>query len=137
MNANTERARHWFDEVWNRGNADAIDDMMAPDSVAHGMADPDGQPPQGPDGFRPLLLAIRAAFPDIHITVDDAIGEDDTVAVRCTARGTHQGEWMGVEATGRPVEITGMTFTVWKEGKIVEAWNCFDFAGLYEQISDY
>lgn len=135
MNENAALIRRWFEEAWNQGNDAAIDEIIAPDCVIHGMAGPDGREPVGAAAFRPLLQATRAAFPDIHIRVDDAISDADTIAARCTVFGTHLGEWMGVPPTGRKVEITGMTFGTVKDGQLVEGWNNFDFASLYQQVS--
>lgn len=127
--------RRWFDEIWNRGNVDLLDEMLAPDCVAHGMAGADGEPPTGPEGFRAVVLGIRAAFPDIHISVEDALSDEDTVACRCIVRGTHLGSWMGIPASGRPVEIGGMSFVTVQDGRMTAAWNQFDFASLVQQIS--
>ena len=126
--------RRWFEEVWNKGRVEAIDEMFAEDGIAHGLADETGAPLRGPSGFKPFFQKFRDAFPDIEVIVEDAIAEGDRVAARCRVRATHAGEGLGFAATQRPMEITGMTFARVRDGKIVEAWNNFDFMAMYQQI---
>jgi steroid delta-isomerase-like uncharacterized protein len=111
----------WFEEVWRKGRAEAIDEMFAAEAVAHGLADEGGAPLRGPEGFKPFFLKFREAFPDIEVKIDDIIAEGDTVAARCTVRATHKGDSLGVEATQQPVEFTGMTMIRVKDGQIAEA----------------
>ena len=124
----------WFEEVWRKGRAEAIDEMFAADGIAHGLADPSGAPLRGPEGFKPFFERFREAFPDIEVVVEDTVAEGDKVAARCRVRATHTGESLGVSATNKPVEFTGMTFVRIADGKIAEAWNNFDFMNLFQQI---
>lgn len=124
----------WFEEVWNKGRAEAIDEMFAEDGIAHGLSDEMGAPLRGPEHFKAFHQNFRAALPDIEVIVEDTVAEGDKVAARCTVRATHQGEGLGVAATNKPVEITGMSIVRIKDGKIVEGWNNFDFMKLYQQI---
>ncbi|HLL13992.1 MAG TPA: ester cyclase [Pyrinomonadaceae bacterium] len=126
--------RRWFEEVWNKGREEAIDEMFAEDGVAHGLADETGAPLRGASGFKPFFRNFRSAFPDIEVIVEDAITEGDRVAARCRVRATHAGDGLGYAATQRPMEITGMTFARVRDGKIVEAWNNFDFMGMSRQL---
>jgi steroid delta-isomerase-like uncharacterized protein len=126
--------RRWFEEVWNKGRADAIDEMFAEDGVAHGLSDADGNPLRGPAGFKAFHATFREAFPDLVVTVEDTIAEADKVAVRCTVRGKHTGDSLGFAASQAPIEITGMTFVRIRDGKIVEGWNNFDFRSMYKQL---
>jgi steroid delta-isomerase-like uncharacterized protein len=124
----------WFEQVWNQGRRQEIDRLMAPDAVVHGLKDPGGNPVRGAAGFKPLYDAFRAALPDLRIDVEDCLRDGDTIAFRCTVRGTHTGDGLGVAATHRAVEIQGMGFIRERGGQIVEAWNTFDFLELYRQI---
>ena len=124
----------WFERVWNEGQEDEIDRLMAADAVVHGLSDADGNPCRGTAGFKPLYHAFRQAIPDLRIDVDDCLRDGETIAFRCTARGTHRGDGLGVPATNRPVEFAGMGFIRVENGQIVEAWNTFDFHELYRQI---
>ena len=131
---NVALLRRWFEEVWNRGRADAIDEMFAEEGVAHGLADETGAELRGPAHFRVFHRQFREAFPGIEVVVEDAISEGDKVAARCTVRGLHEGHSLGFAATKRPVEFTGMTFLRVRDGKIVEAWNNFDFMSMFRQL---
>ncbi|MBV9211755.1 MAG: ester cyclase [Acidobacteria bacterium] len=126
--------RRWFEEVWNKGREDAIDEMLADEAVVHGLADESGQPLHGLQDFHAFHQKFRQAFPDIYVTVDDVITEGDKGAVRCSVRGSHTGDSLGFEASHKPVEFTGMSMVRIADGKIVEAWNNFDFMNMYQQI---
>ena len=131
---NKALVRRWFEEVWNKGRADAIPEMFAEDGIAHGLSDDPSAPLKGPGGFLPFHSQFREAFPDIEVIVEDQIAEGDTVATRCSVRGKHAGDSLGFAATQLPVEFTGVTITRIKDGKIVEAWNNFDFMKMYRQL---
>jgi steroid delta-isomerase-like uncharacterized protein len=126
--------RRWFEEVWNKGRADAVREMLAEDGVAHGLSDDDAKPFRGPAGFLPFHAQFREAFPNIEVVVEDQIGEGDQVATRCSVRGKHEGDSLGFKATQAPVAFTGMVISRIKDGKIVEAWNNFDFMKMYKQL---
>ena len=126
--------RRWFDEVWTKRREATIDEMLGPDGIAHGLAET-GEDLPGPDEFRRFYRQFRSGFPDLRITVDQVIGEGDMTAVRFTAYGTHTGDGLGIKATGRPIRVSGMCMIRWKDGRIAEAWNEFDAAGLMRQIA--
>ena len=126
--------RRWFEEVWNKGRADAIAELFADDGVAHGLSDDAANPLRGPAGFLPFHAQFREAFPNIEVVVKDQIAEGDLVATRCSVRGKHTGHSLGFAATQAPVEFTGITITRIKDGKIIEAWNNFDFMKMYKQL---
>ena len=126
--------RRWFEEVWNKGRESAIDEMFAAEGVAHGLVDENGEELRGPAGFKPFFRRFREAFPDIQVTVEDCICEGDRAAARCTVRATHQGDSLGVAATNNPIEFDGLCIIRVRDGKIVEAWNNFDFGRLNRQI---
>lgn len=131
---NKELLHRWFAEVWNKGRADAIQEMFAEDGIAHGLADESGAPLRGPANFKEFHTKFREAFPDVVVTVDDTVAEGDKVAARCSVRGKHTNDSFGVAATNSPVEFTGITIVRIRDGKIVEAWNNFDFMKMYRQI---
>ena len=124
----------WFEEVWNQGNESVIDELMAEDAVFHGIDAPDGSAIRGPAGFKALFHHFRAAFPDIRITVEDAVVDGDKIAVRCTVTATHTGPGLMAAPTQRPANFTGMCFARIKDGKLVEGWNNFDFLAMYQQL---
>ena len=124
----------WFEEVWNKGRESAIDEMFAEEGVAHGLVDENGEELRGASGFKPFFRKFRDAFPDIEVIIEDCICEGDKAAARCTVRGKHTGDSLGVAASNKAVEFNGLCIIQVKDGKIVEAWNNFDFARLNQQI---
>lgn len=129
-----ELMRRWFEEVWNQGRAETIDELMAPDAVASGLAQ-DGQATTGPEGFRRFHQMFRSAFPDMRITIDDTIVEGDKACVRLTFTGTHLGDGIGLAPTGRRFRSTALVLARWRGGRMVEAWNEFDADGLMRQLT--
>ena len=126
--------RRWFEEVWNKGRAEAIDELFAEDGVAHGLADAAGGELRGPADFKVFHQRFRDSFPDIEVVVEDTVSEGDKVAARCTVRGRHQGDTLGFAATDAAVEFNGICIVRVRDGQIVEAWNNFDFMSMYQQL---
>ncbi len=126
--------RRWFEEVWNQGRAEAIEEMFDEEGVAHGLAGESGAELRGPTQFREFHRSFRDAFPDLRVTVEDVIAEGDKVAGRCSARATHRSASLGFAATNRAVDFGGMCIVRVRDGKIVEAWNTFDFLAMYQQL---
>jgi len=126
--------QRWFDEVWNKGRADAIDEMLDEDGIVHGLSDDPSNPIIGPRDFRPFHTLFRDAFPNMMIVVEDMVAEGDKVAGRCSVRAKHEGDFLGRAATQSPIEFTGIAIVRVKNGKIVEAWNNFDFMTLHKQV---
>ena len=118
MSAETNKAiiRRLWEEVWNQGNLSVCDEIF---DAAYEK------------GFAPVL---RAAFPDLHFTIEDMIAEDDKVVTRHTMTGTHQGEFMGIAPTGRPIEFTVIDILRLDQGKIVEHWAVQDRLALMQQL---
>ncbi len=122
--------RRHFVEHWNGGNPAVADEVYAPDFVAHGSPNP----AIGPDGVRRFVADLRAAFPDLHYTIEDLIATDDKVVVRWTMRGTHRGELMGLPPTDKAVALTGISINRFAGGKSVESWDQTDIFGLLGQL---
>jgi steroid delta-isomerase-like uncharacterized protein len=132
--ANKTLVKRWFEEVWNKGRAEAIEEMFATEGIAHGLSDDEANPVQGPENFRVFHSTFREAFPNMIITVEDMIAEGDKVVARCSVRGKHTGNSLGIAATQSPVDFTGIAIVRMEDGKIVEAWNNFDFMKMYRQL---
>jgi len=121
----------WFDEVWNNQSEAAVDEMFAEDGIGHGLG---GEPIRGPEEFKTFHRAFISAYPDLKVLVEDAVVEGDKIAARCRVTGVHQGHGIGLAPTNQPVEFTGMVIVRVKDGKIVEAWNEFNFMEMYKQV---
>src|SRR5438309_6891461 len=120
----------FFDEVWNKGNFQAADQIVAADHIDHNAV----TSKTGPAGVREEVSLFRNAFPDLLFAIEDVITEDDKVVTRISATGTHKGDLPGIPATGRRGAITGIVITRYESGKAAEAWVHFDFLGLYRQL---
>ena len=127
---NKAMVRRWFEEVWNKGRVAAIDELLAPNGLVHGL----GGDMQGPAAFKPFHAAYRDAFPDVKIELEDLIAEGDKVAFRWSATATHRGNGLNFAATNRPVSFSGMGVIRVENGKLVEGWNIFDQLGMMQQL---
>src|SRR5918997_6698771 len=125
-------ARRAFEDHFNTGNLDLGEEIFTPDYVNHDPSLPDFG--SGPEAANQAVRLYRDAFPDARITVEDQVAEGDKVATRWSARGTHEGELMGVAPTGNRVEITGITISRIEGGKIEEDWINYDALGMLQQI---
>lgn len=108
-------ARRMQEDVWNAGNLDAIDELLAEDFVQHSPWE--ASELRGRGEFRQQVREFRAAFPDLEGTVDEVIADGDRVANRFTMRATHEGEFMGVEPTGKTVELRGPSSPTSRTGR--------------------
>ena len=131
---NKELVYRWFEEVWNQGKREVIDELMATDGVVHGLADAEGNSISGTEGFHRFYDQFRGAFPDIVVNVEDICAEGDKVVARCSVRATHTGGSLGFAATNAPIEIEGVAIVRIENGKIAEAWNHFDFLAMNRQL---
>jgi predicted SnoaL-like aldol condensation-catalyzing enzyme len=113
----------WFEEVWNKGRREGIDEMFPTDCVLY-----DGQAQfRGPEEFKGFYDGLRAQLSDIRVTVLEAISEGDLACVRWSAAAKQT-------STGKPVEVTGMSLLRFKDGRFSEAWQNWDMHGLVEQL---
>lgn len=134
LETNKALLRRWFEEVWNKGRAEAISEMMSEECVNHGLSGDADSPLRGATGFLPFHTQFRNAFPHIEVVVEDVIAEGDKVAVRCSVRGKHEGDSLGFKATEAMVDFDGIVIARVKDGMFVESWNSFDFAKMYKQL---
>ena len=118
-------------EIWNEGNLELADEIIAPDYADRVAGDGS---PVGPDGFKQAVVGIRSAFPDFNITIDDMISENDKVALVWTFRGTHKGELMGIAPTDKLIEFDGIYLYRFKDGKLVERSGKRDMFKLMSQL---
>ena len=120
-----------LNDIW-QGDLEIVDEVVAEDYKNHNPIVPDAPP--GPEGFKQNVSALLTAFPDINWTIEDVIAEDDKVVFRTIGHGTHEGELMGIEPTGREVTLSGIVIFRISDGKIVERWAQFDTIGMLRQL---
>jgi steroid delta-isomerase-like uncharacterized protein len=124
--------RRYFEEAFNQGNLDVVDEVIATDSVHY--ANVWSEPMRGPEERKQAVARWREAFPDLHMTLDDLIAEGEKVSYRWTARGTHQGEFLGIAPTGKQMTTTGIVIERLTNGKLTEGWTSSDTLGLMRQL---
>jgi predicted ester cyclase len=122
--------RRFFMEGPSRGDIGAADDLLAPNFTLH-IPLP-SQP--GIAGMNDVITACRAAFEHLNVTVEDMVAEGDMVAARFSARGKHQGIFMGLQPTGKSITMTGIEIFRIEEGKIAELWGEANLLGLMSQL---
>lgn len=122
-NRNSTLTYRWFQEVWNNGRRDAIDELMDANGVIHGI---EGINAPGPEGFKVFYDSFRQQFPQVHVEVEDTVSQEGYETSRCLVTAT--------DANNQTVKFTGMTFVQVRNNKIVESWNNFDFLSMYQQL---
>jgi steroid delta-isomerase-like uncharacterized protein len=130
---NKALVRRYFEEVWDKGNLDLIDELFTTNFVRYGPTGTEGEV-RGLEGFKGLVSMYRSALPDLQVPIEDLIAEGDRVVSRFTARGTHQGELMGNAPTDNQVSVTGILIDRVSGGKIEEEWVDYDTLHLLQQI---
>lgn len=131
LEKNKALVRHLYEEALNKGNLAVVDEILAPNYVRHGLAP--GAPP-GPESTKQVFTMMRAALPDLRITVEPMVGEGDKVAAQVTGHGTHKGEFMGIAPTGKQVTVTTIGIYRFAGNKLEEAWIQMDELGMLQQL---
>ena len=129
---NKALVRRFYDEVWDRGNVEFAHQVFHDDYVRHDLRSTQAQP--GGAGMAKIAADFRRAFPDVRWRVDLVLGENDLVAARWTATGTHTGPWGSVEPTGKRASFSGVNIFRFADGKVAELWNHRDDLGLMTQV---
>ncbi len=119
-------------EYFNARKMDELEALVDENFVGHGLGGAGGA-----TAFRKDSEAFLTPFPDLHLTIEDVIAEDDRVAVKTTMRGTHRAPIFGVPASGNPIEVGGCDVFRVRAGKIVEAWMLGDSGTLFMQIGAF
>jgi len=127
--ANIATFRRAIEEGWNRGNLAAIDELFAPDFVEHQAGIGPGR-----DAVKGSIVALRTAFPDLHLTFEDAVADGGMVWARLSATGTHEGPFMGMPGTGRPVRVDVIDIVRVADRRLVEHWGVADRLSVAQQI---
>jgi steroid delta-isomerase-like uncharacterized protein len=129
---NVELFRRFYAEVFDRGDTEVIDELVAPDFVEHEVVPPGV--PTGIEGLKWWVGAFREAFPDLKTQIGVMVAEDDLVAAHVTFTGTHKGEFLGIPASGTSISVTGTDIVRIRDGKAVEHWGVTDMLSLMQQI---
>ena len=134
MSAEENKAlvRRFIEEVINEGNMATVDELVDPDWVDHDPNSPEEI--RGIEGSKQFYGDFRSAFPDVQVTIEEQVAEGDKVVTLWSFRSTHQGELVGMPASGNQVTIKGMSMDRISGGKFVETWDMYDALGMMQQI---
>lgn len=122
--------RRFVEVIQCQHHLDAVDELFGPDFVDHsGNSNPPNR-----EGARQLFAMMSAAFPDLDVKIQQQIGEGDKVVTMKSFHGTHQGEFMGIPATGKKIAFNAIEILRLEDGKIVEHWAVGDNLGMMQQL---
>jgi steroid delta-isomerase-like uncharacterized protein len=127
---NKSLMRSYYEDL-NRGDFNALGALLSPNYKRYSSAT---SAPLNADGQKARLAGLRAAFPDLQLTVENIIAEGDFVAISLTARGTHQGTFQGIPPTGKSVTVSAFEVVRIENGKLAEHWGGPDTLNLLQQI---
>jgi len=116
----------------NTADTQLAEILIAPDAKFHVPGQP--EPLQGPIGYLSIIAMMRSGFPDIQWTLEDMVAEEEKVAARYIMRGTHQGGFFGVPATGKSIQVQAINFYRLNNNQIIEEFGQPDMLGLLQQI---
>lgn len=120
-----------FAEAVNTGNFDLFRETVSIENIDH---DPARGQVAGPEGYRAFFSRLRSAFPDLSVTLDTMVADDEAIAIAYTLTGTQRGSLMGFAPTGRTMKIRGMQISKFKDGKMAERWGSSDELGMLQQL---
>jgi steroid delta-isomerase-like uncharacterized protein len=127
---NEALVRRFFEEFCNGRRAELADELVSADYVSHG---PQAPPANGPDGIRERVGLYQESV-DGHWDVQELISAGDRVIARWVGSGTHRGELMGIDPTGRAISVEAISVFRIADGKIAEEWTVWDALGLLQQV---
>ncbi len=119
-----------IEEAINKGNLSVLKEIIHTD---YRYTSP-GETMQGTEQLEAFILALRSAFPDISISIEEQFGEDEKVCTRISMTATHRGEFLGIPATGRSVNLQGVIISRLQDGLIVDEWELLDQLALLQQL---
>lgn len=124
--------QRYFGEVWNQGKLAVLDELLDPAYINHTPSVPN--PPVGPEGLKPIVAAIRKAFPDLHYELQDLIVNDSMAVARVIMSGTQTDSLFGLPPTGKKVVVNQINIEKIRQGKIVEHWRVTEELSLMKQL---
>jgi len=129
---NKEVARKFMENCWNRGDVSKAGEYVSTDCRYHDPVFPSLT--SGLENLKQHISGCRAGFPDLRFTIDDMIAERNEVVLHWTARGSHQGEFLGMAPTNKSAAVTGTSIYRFEKKKIVEQWSDWNLLSLLEQL---
>nr|WP_294948983.1 ester cyclase [uncultured Mucilaginibacter sp.] len=128
---NKRIAERYFNEVWNKGHVALLDSLLTKDYINN---TPSAPTVPGPDGLKPIVLAIRRAFPDLHFEIKEIISARDHITIRTVMTGTHKDTLFGIPPTGKHISVNQINIEKLKDGRIAEHWRVTDELTMMKQL---
>jgi steroid delta-isomerase-like uncharacterized protein len=125
-------SRRLIEEVWNNRRLDVVNELIAPNHTNHDPNSPDFG--KGPEAYKRLVNLYTTAFPDLHITIEDTVSEDDKLVISWNVSGTHKGDLRGTSPTNKKMSVEGITISRHANGKIQESRVSWDALGMMQQL---
>jgi steroid delta-isomerase-like uncharacterized protein len=125
-------AQTLIEAVWNGRKLDVINEVIDATYTYHDPNTPDLG--NGPEGYKARVAMYTKVFPDLRLSVEDTVTDQDTVVLRWKSSGTHRGELLGIPASGKSAGVLGISVMQFKNGKVTEEWCVWDTLGLLRQI---
>jgi steroid delta-isomerase-like uncharacterized protein len=132
LERNRQTIVRYFEEVWNQGNLEVLDELLDSGYINHSPGIPNPEP--GPNGLKPIVSAIRTAFPDLKYVIQNMVVTENQVAVHVLMTGTHTGDFFGIAPTGKRIRVSQMQIERLEDGKMVEHWRVTDDFSLMKQV---
>ncbi|WP_426318843.1 ester cyclase [Pseudoduganella sp. R-43] len=132
LQANARLIERYFEEVWNQGKVDVLDELLTSDYRNHSPGLPDPQP--GPAGLKPIVLMMRSGIPDLHYAIVDLVVAADRVAAYVHMTGTHTGSLFGIEPTGKSIDVRQMQIEWIRDGRICQHWRITEDLKMMRQL---
>jgi len=129
---NKQIIQTYFNEAWNKGHLDVLDSILSENYINHTPSTPN--PSKGPAGLKPIIMAIRTGFPDLHYEIKDIIVTQDRAVVRVIMTGTQTGTLFGIAPTGKHIEVNQINIEKIENGKITEHWRVTDELTMMKQL---
>lgn len=128
----SEVIRRYYDELFNQGRVELVDELLAADYVNHSTSSP--LQARGRDGVAAVVRDLRRAFPDLHYTIEEMVISDDAAAIRTTLTGTNDGDFFGLPPTGRRIRVSQITMERFRGDRIVAHHRLTDDLTLLRQL---
>ena len=129
---NEKIIRRYYTEVWNQGKLEVLDELLDKKYLNHTPSTPN--PPAGPGGLKPIVAAIRKAFPDLHYEIKEVIVNDSMAVARVVMTGTQVNQLFDLPPTGKKITVNQVTIEKIRQGKIIEHWRVTDELTLMKQL---
>jgi predicted ester cyclase len=123
--------------VWNEGDLDYIDELYSPDFVLRALWQNPSLGSSGEadkQGAKEVIERWLQGFPDMHVTIEEQLAQDDLVVSRHFGTATHTAPFQGIQPTGKKITMSGLTITRVRDDQVVEAWTLWDVVGMMQGL---